>query len=312
MDSSAFPMQNHRNPRQGIILVLTAGVLWGLLGVIVRQLLSAGITVEDVVAMRSVGTALLLGVSVGCIAPSQLKVQPKHLWCMAGCGIVSVVCFNCCYFSLLRRTSLGVAAILLYTSPIFVTIFARFCFREAITPRKWLALLLMSGGCLLVSGVIGDAGGATSARLSWPVMLLGLGSGMCYGLYSIFGGYAQRFGYSSLAITAWAFAIAAIFLAPFADWGNILQCIGRQPTLILWWAAMTVGGTILPYWCYTAGLARMEASAAAVVVSIEPVTAAIAGVLLYKGECPNAITLCGMALVLLAVYTLRPVKEQGS
>ena len=71
---------------------------------------------------------------------------------------------------------------------------------------------------------------------------------------------------------------------------------------MLWlWAAALVGvATVLPYCCYTSGLARMETSRAAVLVAIEPVVGAISGIILYH-EHLSVTTLCGCAFVLGAI-----------
>ena len=44
----------------GPVLVITAGVLWGLMGLFVRNLDSYGITSMQIVALRAVFTALIM------------------------------------------------------------------------------------------------------------------------------------------------------------------------------------------------------------------------------------------------------------
>ena len=49
-----------------------------------------------------------------------LKVRAKDLWIFVGGGMASIILFNYCYFQTIQRASLSTAAILLYTSPVFV------------------------------------------------------------------------------------------------------------------------------------------------------------------------------------------------
>lgn len=99
----------------------------------------------------------------------------------------------------MQQTSLAVAALLLYTAPVFVMLMSLLCFGEAFTRTKALALLLTFSGCACVTGVFGS-----SLTLTLSGLLYGLGSGFGYALYSIFGKYAVR-KYSSLTITAYTF-----------------------------------------------------------------------------------------------------------
>ena len=286
--------------RSGAVLVAAAGILWGTMGLWVRHLAGAGLlTTMEVVAVRAVGTCLMLWAAAALLKPSALRIRWKDLWCFAGSGLVSIVCFNYCYFTTIQRTSLGIAVILLYTSPIFVSILARIFFREPFTPLKCAALALMVVGCALVSGIGGAADALTPAGL-----LTGLGAGLCYALYSIFGCCAQERGYGSLTITAWTFLLAAAGIAPLVDWRHVGGVLSAEPARWGWCAGMVAVATILPYGAYTAGLARMEASRAAVLVAVEPVAATLLGVLLYH-ERLGWQACAGIALVLAAIFCLR-------
>ena len=273
-------------------LVILAGVSWGLLGVFLRQLAAAGFSTLDICALRVTGAALILGLGLLFWKPRLLRIRFRDLWCFIGGGCVSVLFFNYCFFLTLQRTSIGVAVTLLYTSPIFVSILSWLFFHEAFTRQKCLAILMMLVGCALVSGM------ADGHPVLTPVGLLtGLASGLCYGLYSIFGRYAQLRGYTTATITFWNFICATLASCPFPRWGHLVHTFAQYPMLWVWAAALVGIATVLPYCSYTSGLARMEASRAAVLVAIEPVVGAISGIIFYH-ECLSVTTICGCALVL--------------
>ena len=163
--------ESHR----GMALVLLAGASWGVIGIPVRALSAMGFGPLDITAMRSAFTGLLLMIAVYVMNPKALKVRLRDLWCMAGCGLASITLFNICYFATLQRTSIGIAVILLYTSPIFVTVLSHFCFKEPFRKTTLIALAFVTAGCVLVSGVLNSADGN---GLSLPVLLTGLGAGL--------------------------------------------------------------------------------------------------------------------------------------
>lgn len=287
-----------RNRLTGTCFVLAAACLWGSMGIFVRRLTAWGWSSLQMVEVRSLITAAVMGLLVFFKDRSLLRVRLRDLWCFAGTGIVSITFFSYCYFRNIGVTSLSTAAILLYTSPIFVMLFSAVLFRERITGRKTAALIVAFAGCVLVSG--GLSGGFSLSREG---LLYGLGSGIGYALYSIFCRYALDRGYSSLTITVYTFLFASAGGAFLTDWGDTAalaaESAGAAGFLLLY-AAVT---TILPYLLYTQGLSRMETSQAAVIASVEPVVATLIGFAVF-GETPTAAGFAGMALVLGAVVLL--------
>ncbi len=287
------------------LLILLAGCLWGSMGLFVHTLNGVGITAMQMVEIRAIVTAIIMFIALGICKPSLLKVKLRHLWCFVGTGILSVVFFNFCYFSTIEKASMSVAAVLLYTSPIFVMLLSRLLFREAFTGKKWLALLLAFCGCLLVSGILSG-----KTQLSGIGFLTGIGAGFGYALYSIFSRYAIQYGYSGWTITAYTFLFAAIGGAFLTDFGQIVTALSTGcislAAFFVFFAAIT---TLLPYITYTAGLQHTDNSKAAVLASIEPVVATLLGLIVYK-EIPSLITFIGILLVLSAVVLLSVPPKQ--
>ena len=50
---------------RGMILILLAGILWGCMGLFVRPLDSKGLSSLDLVAVRSLLTAVFMGIFIG-------------------------------------------------------------------------------------------------------------------------------------------------------------------------------------------------------------------------------------------------------
>jgi len=277
--------------------ILTAAALWGVIGLWNRNLMAAGMTAFSIVPVRNIGALLVLTVFFAITDRSVFHVKKEHLKYFFGTGIVSMVLFTLCYFSCQQICSLAVASILLYTAPSIVVILSAFIWKTRVTRRKAAALVLTFLGCACVTGVFSGGLTVTAAGI-----LLGLGSGFFYALYTVFGRFALDH-YGPMTVTYWTYvfgAAGALFLIRPAELAAGLS----QPRV--WWlsACMIVLSSVLPYIFYTKGLSRVEPGKASIMASIEPVVASLVGVLAF-GESLTAMTLAGVLLILAGVYILK-------
>jgi len=281
-----------------ILYVLASGCMWGCMGLLVRPLNEIGLETMDICFLRGVVTFAVMLVALLLFDRSALKVRVKDIWCFIGTGALSVSFFNFCYFKTITLTSLSVAAVLLYTAPAFVMIMSSFLFKEEMTKKKVAALAIAFMGCVLVSGVVGGSG-----TLNVKGVLVGLGAGFGYALYSIFGRYALQREYSSMTITFYTFVFATLATVFMADVPSIINIVEIQPGLCVYATFMILFVTLFPYLCYTKGLSGMENGTASVIASIEPVMATALGILIYK-EKMTFINAFGMILVLASIVIL--------
>lgn len=282
--------------KYNFVFIILAGCLWGTLGIFVRKFSDYGITSMSVVFIRSLLTAAAV-LGAGAVFRVQLlKIRLRDIWIFAGTGLLSIVFFNYCYFKAVTVMSLSAAAILLYTSPIFVMLMSALFFKEKITLRKILSIFLSLAGLVLVTGFIGDAETVTPAGL-----LYGAGSAIGYALYSIFNRAAINRGYSAIAITGWSFAFAAVFSAFTADIDAIGKMFSENTAMIGYSVFFAVCASVLPYILYSAGLKGTENSTAAVIASAEPIAATVFGMIIYK-EIPSLSALMGIIIVIAAMF----------
>lgn len=286
-----------KSPRGAYASILAAAALWGVIGLWNRNLMAGGFTPTDIVVARNFGGMLLLVAVFAIKDRSVFRVRREHLKYFLGTGVVSVMFFTMCYFTCQKICSLAVASILLYTAPSFVVLLSAVLWKEPVTKRKLLALVLTLAGCALVCGVF-----AEDMTVTMPGILLGLGAGFFYALYSIFGRYALAH-YSSMTVTVWTFIFAGpaslVLLRPAR-----MAAALAAPRMWLLAAGLVVFSTVAPYILYTRGLAQVESGRASIMASLEPVVASLAGVLVF-GEPMGAATLSGILCVLAGVYILR-------
>lgn len=281
----------------GAVFVLLAATFWGTMGLFVRRLNAGGLSSLEVTQVRITIGLVVVGAYLLIFDRKQFRIRLKDLWCFLGTGIVSLLLFCLCSFKAMEYVSLSTAAVLLYTAPTFVMLMSLVLFKEKLTANKLIALVVAFAGCLLVSG----SGLQQSGSLIG--ILLALGSGFFYALYSIFSRYAIMRGYSSWTIVFYTFLFCAGACAFLSDWKLIAAVVLPDRTQWLWSLGMGVITGFLPYLFYSKGLERMESSRASIMASLEPVVGTIVGAIFFQ-ENPGLLGIVGIVLVLGAICIL--------
>ena len=287
------------------LFVLAAGSLWGLMGLLVRSLNEVGLSSVEIGFVRASVAFVSMLIGLLIFDRKALKIKLKDIWCFIGTGAFSVAFFNFCYFKTMTLTSLSVAAVLLYTAPAFVMLMSAVLFKEKLTAQKLLALVLAFVGCAFVSGIVGGTG-----ALSLQGILYGLGAGIGYALYSIFGRYALDRNYSSVTISFYTFLFATVSTLFFVDSKAVISCVGSSWQLLLKTVILVLVVTLLPYLSYTRGLQGMENGTASVLASVEPIVATLVGIFVYK-ESLNIWNGIGICLVLGSIVLINLKRTAG-
>lgn len=294
--------------RIAVAKILTAGVGWGIIGVFSRPLANAGMNAVQITFVRSVVVAFGMALYLLATDRGQFKISLKDIWMFLGTGILSIVFFNVCYFLTIERATLAASSILLYTAPCFVMLMSAVLFHEKVTVQKLAALVLAFGGCVLVSGF-------TGGRMSGFAVLTGIGSGIGYALYSIFGSVALK-KYPPFTVIFYTFLIASAGLVPFSAVPEIGAVMTGRGSVFASGLALGCVSTLLPFILYTGGLKNVEAGKASVLAFAEPMVATVAGIVIFK-EKMNFQNGLGIGMIFLAILLLnvnfgkKAQKERG-
>ena len=306
-------MERKRNI--GPLLIILAGIFWGSMGIFVRKLGTYGFTSVQIVAIRITLAALVFSIVLFIRDRSGFRITLRDLPLFLGLGFGSILFFTVCYFTAITIMPLSTAAILLYTSPIWIMLMSMLFFREKLNRVKlialvlafagWLiALALAFAGCVLVSGISGE--GITLVGL-----LIGLGSGIGYGLYSILGTIALR-RYSPYTVTTYTFLFAAagswLICSP-ADMISKFTAAADLPFLLFFCCLTALVTAVIPFLSYTLGLRTVEASRAGILATIEPMVATLIGILVFA-EPLTLLSGLGILLILAAVVLLNRKQNQ--
>ena len=281
-----------RERLHGVLAVAAAASTWGTLGLFAKILYAQGVSFESLVAVRaSVGWLAVIGFLLATKEARSLRVARRDLAFLVPLGLVGIGFFYLLYFYTVRESTVGTAAILLYSAPAFVVILARLFLKEPLNAAKVFALLLTVGGIFLVVGAYAPA----NLEVSPKILLTGLLSGLTYGLYAIFG--RPLAGHLSPAVIlsyALAFGSALLIVAALPTLDTLIRLPAGSYLLLL---MLSVVHTALAFALYTFGIRHLGAGRAAIVATIEPVVAGVLGVTLL-GEELTALKALGALLVL--------------
>lgn len=294
----------------GALAVAVAASMWGTLGFLAKLLYAQGVSFEALVAFRAVfGWLAVAGFFLATQGVRNLRVGRRDLVFLFFMGLFGVAGFYLFYFYTVRESTIGTAAILLYSFPAMVVVLARIFLGERLSPPKVLALVLTVAGIFLVAGAYDPA----NLEVSFFVLTTGLLAALCFGLYPVFGKpVTGRMNPSTILCYALGFgaAVLLVFAVPTLD-----TLAGLPPGYYALLLLMAVAHTALGYALYTFGIRRLEAGQAAIIATMEAVVAGILGVTLL-GEEMTFLKVLGALLVLsgaaLAQIRLRKSRPRNS
>lgn len=292
-----------------LTLSIIAGVLWGSVGIFVRELSAFGVDSYTVLSSRMLLATLILFIGILVVDTSLLKIKLKDFWIFLASGLLGMLGLNFCYNESINQLTLSLAAVLLSISPIFVMFWGAILFKERITMRKTTCMSLAILGCLFTSGVL-----ESTVSMKWSVVgiFIGVLSAFFYALYSVFSKIAMDKGYQVFTITFYSLLTVTIVLLPLTDWNMLgefvrVEPIGHSIFLVL----HSLCTSILPYVFYTVALIYVETGKASILAAGgEPIAAMIFGVLIFS-EIPTFLTLLGLVLTITALSMLCiPAKQK--
>ena len=289
-----------REQNKGYIMIFAAGCLWGTIGLFSTLLQDMGMSSQAVAFFRLLFASALM-IPILIVNGKGLKlfrISRRGLLSCLLVGLFSQAFYNMFYMSTIKHSGMAVAAVLLYTSPVFVAIMSRLFFREPLLRHKVLAIFINILGCILtVTG-----GHLAGFSLAGAGLLTGIAAGFMYATLPVL----SRIGAdreNPFTSTFYGLAFGALFLFFIVrPW----QGIGAPFTMNM--AAALTGFGIIPsalaYIIYFGGLNHVrETSKVPVLASVETVVAALIGLLVFS-QSLGVVKILGIALVLCSILIM--------
>jgi len=258
----------------GSIEIALGSLGFGFLGIFGKWAFAAGLGVGDLLTYRFLTAALFLWLGLFIFQRRKIRLSREQLLISAGLGILGYAVFATLYFTAVKGMSVGLAALLLYTYPFWVSALGHFFLNEPMRRDQWVLLFgaFLGVGCLLWGQFRVD---------HLAAVLAGLGSALTYAVYILFSARFQKnvspLSSSLYVITFAGLALALYYQPPLRVWTLLNQ---SQWLAILGIATVS---TIFPITLILSGLQKMKSSQAALLSMLEPVTATVAaGVLLHE------------------------------
>lgn len=283
------------------ILPILSGIFWGGGGIFIRRLMELNINSFTVVSSRVIVASIIFFICVFLYDRSLIKIKLKDLWIFVSAGILGILGLNICYNEAVKQLSLSLSAVLLSLSPIFVLIFANIFFKEKITVKKVICMILALLGCFFASGVL-----ETNETMKWTYfgIFIGFMGAFFYGLYSIFSKLAIIKNYNTLTVTLYALISIAVISLPFTDWKALSNVVVENGSgMLVFMLFHSLCTSVFPYAFFTIALGHMDAGKASILASGEPIAAMFFGIFFYH-EIPTVLSVVGVLLTLTALTLL--------
>lgn len=277
--------------RRGLIEVGLASLCFGTIGLFGKAAFQVGLDVGQLLTFRFLIAGFLLGAFLLLTRRQDLWLSRRSFGLSILLGVFGYAVFASLYFLAVQGLSIALAAMLLYTYP-FWTVLFNAGLGERLRREQWWGL----GGAglglsLLLWGQL-EVHSATA-------VLAGIASALTYALFVIVSGRTLRHS-SSSGSGFWIIASATLGLY-----------LIHQPDLSAAesWSVSTWGiicaialiGTVIPLVLIQAGLQKLSSTETATLSMLEPVTAALVG-MIWLHETLSLRQFAGAALVLISLW----------
>lgn len=291
---------------KGYLLVVLAGMLWATTGLFANKLMAQGLTSQQVGFIRLFLGFIILFVYSLVKDVGLLKINKKIF---LHCFMVGLICqagFNLCYFKAVEILGVSMAAILLYTSPLFLAILSKVIYKEKLSKEKSVSLMIcFVGSILAVTG-----GSLATLNISTIGIILGILAAITYACMSVIS-KSILLECKGITILTYGFLIGAILMVPLSKPWEIAPYINEFSILpyILGLGAISAAGA---YICYMEGISKgIDLSIAGILASGELIGSVIIGWILL-GEYFSLIKLLGIILMALsAIISISKFKDYG-
>lgn len=280
------------------MLVLAAATLWGSIGIFYRFIIGVnGVTTLSAVLARGLVACFILVAGLGIFRRDLLRVRWSDIPYFVVMGFITITLVFTLYAYSITLVGVSIAAVLQYTSPVFVTIIAWRVYHEPLDRIKLIALALSIVGVVLIARLYASG----EVRFNPLGLAAGLFTGLCFGLYSIFNKRAVRM-YNAWTVTTYNLCFGMLFLALF-QFPTMVREVSAAPQTWIYIVGMAIGPTVAAHGLYVSGLAHVPASNASIMATWEPVTATILAYVIL-GERLDGLQLLGAVAIVLGVVLL--------
>lgn len=264
--------------KKGILLAVITAVMWGIMGIFVRDLSKFRFSNIEISFFRCAlaGTAYFVFLLI--TKPKALKIDLKGLIICILYGAVAYSISFVSYSVAVSRIPVGVATVLMFMSPIWVAILGIFMFQEKLEKSKIITIAICFFGAVLVANLIG----AGDIRLDGIGILAGVINGIGVALQILLPKFFAK-DYDRDTLLVYGFLGAAFVLAFGMDFSSVAMHIGNTPTFNLFLDLFGIGilCTMVANVACVKSTQYVEATTTSILSALEVVVGTIVGFLVF-------------------------------
>lgn len=170
------------SPLRGYLYAVVASSLYALISVLGKLVLHEGTDPMTLIFYQYAIASGAMYIGIRSFCPQLLRVNRLQVRQMGIQGIIGALGTNICFFFALKYLNAGITSMLLFTNPMFVTLFFALTGIKILRSVNYIALAMAMMGSALVLDIFRS--GMTSMPL--PGILLGLGSALTYAFYNVY------------------------------------------------------------------------------------------------------------------------------
>ncbi len=292
----------------GVVLALSAAVLWGTTGTS-QHFAGTGLSPYWIGALRlAIAAAFFAGLVAATERGGPARAAAPGLWRRQLLAGAAMAAYNLAFFAGVRLAGVAVGTTLAIGSgPLFAGA------AQALVTRRAPVALWWAGTTLAIAGGAAIAlGGGGVAPVDLAGLLLCLAAGFSYAVYTLAAKSLSTHA-SPARASLWVFAAAALIALP-AAWlivpsglDGLVAASGRAWAVVAW---LGVAATGVAYLLFSSALRFISAATGVALALGEPLTAFTLAVLVL-GEPLRASGVAGIALILAGLALVVAAERRG-
>ncbi|MBQ6547870.1 MAG: EamA family transporter [Candidatus Methanomethylophilaceae archaeon] len=279
-----------------MLMIVTAAVLWGFIGVFVRILSDAGLGTMQINGVRSLVCTCLIAMILLIYDRNLFKIDIRDIWLFVFAALMKLL-MDICYVQAQLDLSLSLAAVLLSTDCYFMLIVSFFLFKGDVTWMKIFAAAMGFFGCAILVGLFTeDIGDINAVGVS-----IGLGSAVAGTFYAVGLKFTMMKGYDPTTVLFYVFLLGTFMIIPIMNLPGTVTIVMDDLGLLGFIVIIGIFFTLTPYYLYSRGLKDLQPSTVTILLFVETASAALAGLMFYNEQL-TLLDIFGLGLILISLF----------
>lgn len=289
------------NKIKGTLLALTAALFWGLMGVFVRKIYEVGLSNFDITFCRCFIAGVGYLILNAFFNRKALRINLKGLMICMLYGIIVYGLSFLSYNIAVEYIPIGVATVLMFLSPIWVSLIGKLVFNDNLSKFKYTMIFICFIGASLTANIFTSYG----KSINFIGIIAAIFNGIGMALQIMIPRYFED-KYSCDTMIIYGFLGSSLFLSFGTDFGKLYEQIAltdNAQTLINI-LVVSIASTLIANVAYTKAPKYIGTVSTSMLAAIEIVVGTIAGYVVF-GEALTLVQWFGIIIIVCAITAFR-------